>query len=881
MRNGKVSCGVVVLMTISFFALMLHISPNVSAGYYGTDKASAITGDYEYAGGAWHLFTYVTGTTTSYSEHTENQGTTHTIDMFVAKYDDSGNLQWYSTWDSGQCEDDYATCILLADGNVYVGGYFTTNYDYGFVMAFDKTTGDRINDEYWPFLWNCDGGTGNVITGLAYDSTNDYICIVGYTDNVDPNNPPTSTDVVYLAIYPDGSDDVWWDRENLGAPAETQDVFYGVTWINGHIYMVGYENNNGLLAKAESDDGGSFSWATWRPGGSNSAVTRSIISDNRDDTDYLFVLGDYNDGTTHTRINEYETDFTIVGNSMTWSGSVGDSQITASSLTSDDTYLYATGSYTPAGTGRSAGFIQKWDIEDKTSEWTPAAKWDDAQASNYGSSIVAVEDDNGDASDVYLAAICVTTVQAIQHYDSVLVDFDDSGIFQWAKAFGESQDDKAYAVVADGNDNCYIVGETNSYSEVQSNYATKSSYPADKDAFIAKYTGGGSFSWYRTWDYLGLSDCAYGITIYYGEFLYITGACQATATDLDAFILKIQTDGTNMESLIYATNNHDECGYSITNGLDANSVPQLYVAGYVCSNQWGQDHQKDVLLLEINIANGNFNFDNNLPNQGHLTWGHSSQAGQVNDIGYGISWGCNVDSNGNPVGNPYLAVTGQTNWDYNTNNIKNDNDAFVEKFLTNLNPVWAHPNIYGDGQKTGDDCGRGVWILNDDLFINGQWVAWNYIYATGYTYDTTKSNYDPFISKINPSVANDPNPPVWEYAYDDQQNDLNSKGYSLVLWKSGNHMVLDVAVTTESLAHTGKIFEFADWGNNVNAVQIVAITQAGDQSQDIRSIAIHNSQMFVAGYAYTLQLNRGGSYDAEIQSWPTNFWPMTYCAHWG
>jgi hypothetical protein len=202
---------------------------------------------------------YVAGYSNSSFVATANVGGN---DLFVARLDAAGNLQWIREY--GSTGNDYATGIATdGAGNVYVVGFTdggldgttSAGNDDLFAVRFDPT-GFRI--------WTRQFGTRgfDVARGLAIDANN-QIFIAGYT-----NGGAASGYDAWLLEY-DTSGGINWGKE-LVASADA--YTFGIALDgNGHIDLVGATNGafdgNTTAGDADAfiaqyDTSGTFMWVT-------------------------------------------------------------------------------------------------------------------------------------------------------------------------------------------------------------------------------------------------------------------------------------------------------------------------------------------------------------------------------------------------------------------------------------------------------------------------------------------------------------------------------------------------------------------------------------------------------------------------------------------
>ena len=237
---------------------------------------------------------YVTGYFQGAVDFEPGGGDPHTgdgaNDVFLSKFDSSGNFQWARTW-GGPSWDWGVGVVADGSGNAYVTGYFQgiVNFDPGggdprtsngkgdvFLSKFDSS-----GDFQWARTW---GGAGDDWGHgvAAYDSGNAYVAGLfhGTVDfnpsGGDPHTPNGEVDV-FLSKF-DSSGNFEWARTWGGSD---EDYGYGVAADGfGNVYVTGFfvgtadfdpdggdpHASNGYwdVFLSKFDSSGNFKWArTW------------------------------------------------------------------------------------------------------------------------------------------------------------------------------------------------------------------------------------------------------------------------------------------------------------------------------------------------------------------------------------------------------------------------------------------------------------------------------------------------------------------------------------------------------------------------------------------------------------------------------------------
>ncbi|MHA1910964.1 MAG: SBBP repeat-containing protein [Candidatus Kariarchaeaceae archaeon] len=272
----------------------------------------------------------------------ENGDYPNGCDVFVAKFDSSGDLLW-STYLGGS-ENDYAYSVAITSdnsivitGHTYSGDFPSSNLGYQniFVTKFDSS-GNLI----WS---NCLGGSTIDTSKFVAIDSNDNIIITGHTSSSDfPTLNGFSetfhggTDVFLTKL--DSSGVLIWSTFLGGGSfdyasslaIDSQDCFIITGWtqssdfptLNG--YDQTYNDTDAFLTKFDSS--GALLWSTYL-GGSEGDNGYSVTIDSQD---YIIAIGhtrssDFpivNSDETSYRNNAYVTIFNSSGN-LIWSAALG------------------------------------------------------------------------------------------------------------------------------------------------------------------------------------------------------------------------------------------------------------------------------------------------------------------------------------------------------------------------------------------------------------------------------------------------------------------------------------------------------------------------------------------------------------------------------
>jgi hypothetical protein len=216
-------------------------------------------------------------------------------DVFLSKFDSSGNFLWAKTW--GGIDYDYGCCVAVdGSGNAYVTGVFQDIVDFDPGSGVDNHTSngafdvflskfDSSGTYFWVRAW---GGLiySEIGYGVAVDGSGN-VCVTGFfeqTVDFDPgpgiDNHTSNGQDIFLSKF-DSSGNFLWAKTWGGHSAAYGDIGRGVAVDgSGNVYSTGYfedtvdfdpgpgvDNhtvNYGGIFLSKFDSSGNFIWAkTW------------------------------------------------------------------------------------------------------------------------------------------------------------------------------------------------------------------------------------------------------------------------------------------------------------------------------------------------------------------------------------------------------------------------------------------------------------------------------------------------------------------------------------------------------------------------------------------------------------------------------------------
>lgn len=158
--------------------------------------------------------------------------------------------------------------------------------------------------------------------------------------------------------------------------------------------------------------------------------------------------------------------------------------------------------------------------------------------------------------------------------DAWLAKYSASGQLKWKRQLGTAHDDVVDAVATDGNQNVYIAGRISGYL-VGGRYSD--------DAWIARYSQDGAFSWRRQ---LGGVTAAFasGVATDRGGNVYIAGADfrsrpGADYGSYDAFVAKYSAQGALLWIRHLGASEQDLGKGDISNGVATDRDGNVYISG--------------------------------------------------------------------------------------------------------------------------------------------------------------------------------------------------------------------------------------------------------------------------------------------------------------
>ena len=443
------------------------------AGGIIEDEAKGVATD---AAGNVYVTGYFQSATITFGATTFTNADSTTGDIFIVKYDPSGNVLW--AHNAGGPRNDQAMSVATdAAGNVYITGYFMSpTLTFGSTVLTNGTSSALGYDIFLAkydadgnVVWakNASGDYGNYATAVAADAAgNAYIAghFVSTTltfGSISVNNANPTTADIFIAKYDASGTPVW--AKSVGAPEEEKATAVATDRF-GNVFVTGYftganvafatttlinpgvGTTEAFLVRYNAD--GNESWT--RRAGSNGAESGTGLATDSSGNVYMsgyfssvnVILGSttlLNNSSTGIAIDMFAAKYDSIG-SPVWAKSGGGN--------SDD---YATA--IDVGVGGSVyitGYFK-----------SPTVTLGTATLTNTSSG----------SNDLFVAK------------------YDNTGNLQWATGNGGSKNEYAHTIAADGDGNVLVAGSfTSPTMTIGLNTLTNANGSGFSwDMFVAKY----------------------------------------------------------------------------------------------------------------------------------------------------------------------------------------------------------------------------------------------------------------------------------------------------------------------------------------------------------------------------------------------------------
>ncbi|TFF98674.1 MAG: hypothetical protein EU547_00730 [Promethearchaeota archaeon] len=381
----------------------------------------------------------------------------------------------------------------------------------------------------------------------------------------------------------------------------------------------------------ESSSTANVQWnSTW--GGESDDKGYGIVFDGSDNIYITGYTGSYGEGSNDVFIACYSPSGIRQWN-YTWGG--GDNDVGLAMTIGESGNFYITGYTRSFGQGGNDAFIVCYNSLG-TQQWN--ITWGGG-LNDQGYDIILDQSGN-----IYLVGATYSFGAGI--WDAFIACFNSSGTHQWNATWGGGNTDNGYGIALDENNNVYIVGNTRSFGEGES------------DVFIACYNSSGNQQWNSTWGGDN-SDVANEIIYDGSNNIYITGRTESFGNGgEDVLILCYDLSGTRQWNTTWG-DEYDNRGRAVCID-DSNN---LYITGYTNTSV---PEGNNALIACFNSL-GTYQWD--------YTWG-----GQNDDQGITISKGTSED----------FYITG-----YTKSFGAGEYDAFIVSYKHQSNVQTPNPSVPG------------------------------------------------------------------------------------------------------------------------------------------------------------------------------------------
>ena len=388
---------------------------------------------------------YITGTSQGTNLFGKNATSGTTDDIFVAKLNSSGVVQWVYTA-GGTGRDRGRKIALDSSGNVYVVGYYMSTVDFGGGNVTSNGSWDafilKLNSS-GTFQWvkSYGGSTGNDLGRDVVVDSNDNVIMLGTfrgTVNFDSgdgggvvNYTSNDYDVFLIRLNSSGIWQSVWRTENSGSA-------------DGRALAI--DSNNVTYLTGSFSGTVKFGDDTYTAANSNDLFIHKI------DTYTLGAL-------QPTYTSNIDTTQKAKGISVDSSGNI------YATGTFQNTVNFGGGNITTSGKDI---YLLKLNSS-LAFQWVKRFATDDGEAGQAFGTAIAIDDDGNVYSVGQIGGNYNLGGQAVvsgSNNDAYIVKYDSSGTFQWSKTFGGGSGmdahDKVQDIVIDSNDFIITAGQISS-----------------------------------------------------------------------------------------------------------------------------------------------------------------------------------------------------------------------------------------------------------------------------------------------------------------------------------------------------------------------------------------------------------------------------------
>jgi Secretion system C-terminal sorting domain/Beta-propeller repeat len=422
------------------------------------------------------------------------------------------------------------------------------------------------------------------------------------------------------------------------------------------------------------------------------------------------------------------------------------------------------------------------------------------------------------------------SLSPVGSWDIFVVKLNSNGAFVWAHAIGgPTEEDRGLGIAVDATGNTYITGSfkgTVDFNPGSSTYNLTADYI---DAFILKLKTDGSFDWAKKMGGI-YTDMGNSITVDAGGFVYTTGIFRGLNCDYDpgAGTAYLNTYGDSDGYILKLNSSGDfiwvkqftsgAYDYSIGNSIAADATGNLYITG---AFHGATDYDPGTGNTTIRSGGYSDGFLVKLNSNGQLVWAKQLGGCQIEDYGTSVA----VDAQGNVYSTGIFQYIADFNPGAGVYNLQSSGaiDGFISKLTTNGDFVWAM-HLGGAGNDYG-------WTISLDASGNF-YTAGHFDATSNFNWGGTTQNLvsnglaDAFILKFTQTTTG-----IIETNFDTEINILPNPTYGnlqIDLGKRYNEVSVRVSnlngqiITTKKITSANKIELQIDAAAGLYIIDVVA-----------------------------------------------------------
>lgn len=326
----------------------------------------------------------------------------------------------------------------------------------------------------------------------------------------------------------------------------------------------------------------------------------------------------------------------------------------------------------------------------------------------------------------------VYSLSPVGSWDIFVIKLNSNGVFAWAHAFGgPTEEDRGLGIAVDATGNAYVTGSFKGTVDFNPGASTNNLTADYIDAFILKLKTDGSFDWAKKMGGI-YTDMGNSITVDAAGFVYATGTFRGLNCDYDPGdgVAYLNTYGDSDGFILKLTSSGNfiwvkqftsgAYDYSIGNSIAADATGNVYITG---AFHGATDYDPGTGNTTIRSGGYSDGFLAKLNSNGQLVWAKQLGGCQIEDYGTSVA----VDAQGNVYSTGIFQYIADFNPGSGVYNLQSS--GAIDGFMSKLNPngefIWAM-HLGGAGNDYG-------WALTLDGAGN--------IYTAGHFDATSNFNW--------------------------------------------------------------------------------------------------------------------------------------------